>query len=283
MHPVDEMPLPVKFRPGERLEHPVLTHLRHTLGYPSLEEETLLRQVAASYFGLVTHLDEQIGEVTQAAELLDTTARTRLLYTSDHGERFGNNGLMGKFQPLETGAAVPLLVCGPDIPQGKVSSEIVSHVDGFPTLLEGFDVEVLDDDDVPGQSLWPAIQGPSRERIGFAEYHAAASLAGSYMIRRGGLELIYHAGGMPPQIFDLADDPYETDDLTGTGEGVGGGRNPAWSCGSGWIKNRPISALAGINNSEHGNSAATRSFARWVCFPTRRHPPSTLRSSRPNS
>lgn len=220
MYPVDEMPLPVKFRPGERLEHPALTHLRHTLGYPRLEDETLLRRVAAGYFGLVTHLDEQIGAVMQAAERLKLTDTTRLVYTSDHGESFGNNGLMGKFQLLETGAAVPLLMCGPDIPQGKVATEIVSHVDLFPTLLESFDVQVPDDDhDLPGQSLWPAIQGESRERVGFAEYHAAASRAGSHIIRRGDVKLIQHAGGMPPQVFDLAADPYETEDLADVGEG----------------------------------------------------------------
>lgn len=220
-YPADDMPLPVAFRPGERLEHPALTHLRRTLGYPQMDDEALLRRVAAGYFGLVTHLDEQIGTVIQALDDLRLTDETRLVYTSDHGESFGNNGLMGKFQLLETGAAVPLLVAGPGIPEGKVSDEIVSLVDLFPTLLEAFDVEMGDTDgDVAGQSLWPAIRGAARERDGFAEYHAAASRAGSYMIRRGDTKLIHHAGGMPPQVFDLASDPCETNDLAGTSIGA---------------------------------------------------------------
>jgi choline-sulfatase len=127
---------------------------------------------------------------------------------------------MGKFQLLETGAAVPLVMCGPGIPEAKVSTEIVSHVDLFPTLLEGFDVDLpADDHDLPGTSLWPAIQGDARERTGFAEYHAAASRAGSYMVRRGDMKLIHHAGGMPPQVFDLADDPDETNDLADDAHG----------------------------------------------------------------
>jgi choline-sulfatase len=220
LYPADEMPLPVKFRPGERLEHPALSHLRRILGYPEFEDETVLQQVTAGYFALVTHLDEQIGEVMRAAERVGVMDETRLIYTSDHGESLGQNGLMGKCQLLETGAAVPLLMCGPDIPQGKLSSEIVSHVDLFPTLLDGFDVEVPDDDhDLPGLSLWPALQGEARERIGFAEYHAAASRAASYMIRRGDWKLIHHAGGMPPQVFNLATDPYETEDLVDDHEG----------------------------------------------------------------
>ena len=65
---------------------------------------------------------------------------------------------------------------------------------------------------VPGRSLWPAIEGNERPAPAFAEYHAAGSKAGSFMLRDGDLKLIYHVG-MPVQLFDLAADVDETHDL----------------------------------------------------------------------
>jgi choline-sulfatase len=53
----------------------------------------------------------------------------------------------------------------------------------------------------------------------FAEYHAAGSKAGSFMLRAGDDKLIYHVGA-PPQLFDLTRDPDELNDLAGTPEGV---------------------------------------------------------------
>ena len=66
-------------------------------------------------------------------------------------------------------------------------------------------------------SLWPAINGNNRNRQVFAEYHAAGSFAGGFMLRVGDLKLVYHAE-MEPQLFDLASDPDELSDLAGNTE-----------------------------------------------------------------
>ncbi|MEM7403666.1 MAG: sulfatase-like hydrolase/transferase [Pseudomonadota bacterium] len=213
MYPWQEMPLPNAYLPGERPEHPAYAHLRRTKAItPMTGEEEALKKMAAGYFGLVTHLDEQIGEVMAAAEALGLADNTRFAYTSDHGESFGNHGLVGKCQLLETAAAVPLVVSGPGIPAGQVVDQITSHVDLYPTIVEGAGASMIEDDaDLTGASLWPAIQGDETDRIGFAEYHASCSRRGSFMLRRGGDKLIYHAG-MPTELYDLDADPHEMQD-----------------------------------------------------------------------
>jgi len=45
-----------------------------------------------------------------------------------------------------------------------------------------------------------------------SEYHAAGAITGAFMIRHGSFKFIYYVG-MPPQLFDLAADPFETRDL----------------------------------------------------------------------
>src|SRR5258708_2599458 len=110
-------------------------------------------------------------------------------------------------------AAVPLIVSGPDIPGHAVVSQLASHVDLFPTVIDCVGARLMETDaDLPGRSLLDAIRRPDTSRIAFAEYHGHGSKAAQFMVRDGNLKLIYHVG-MPPQLFDLSNDPDETHDL----------------------------------------------------------------------
>ena len=75
------------------------------------------------------------------------------------------------------------------------------------------------DADLPGSSLWPAMQGRESQRLGFAEFHAVPSKVGAFMLRDGGDKLIHHIG-MPSHLFDLSNDPLEIDDLIPDGRGA---------------------------------------------------------------
>jgi choline-sulfatase len=172
-----------------------------------------LRRIGAGYLALIAHLDEKIGWVMAALEDLGLLETTRVLYTSDHGEMAGSHGLLGKCNLYEGAIGVSLLIAGPDVPAGRVVAETVSHVDLFPTLVEGAGGQLLDQDaGLPGRSLWPAIAGGERARTVFAEYHAAGSRVGAFMVRDSHLKLIFHVN-MPPQLFDLEADTEETHDL----------------------------------------------------------------------
>jgi choline-sulfatase len=131
----------------------------------------------------------------------------------------GEHGLLGKFHLYEGSAGVPLIMAGPDVPEGLVVDEPVSHVDLHPTILEAFGA-ATPDPPPNAFSLWPVMEGARRPAPVFAEYHAAGSKAGSFMLRSGHEKLIYDVGS-PPQLFDLAADPGETRDLAATREGCG--------------------------------------------------------------
>jgi choline-sulfatase len=219
LYPEDQMPLPARFAPGERPEHPAVRHIRNVAAYRDITE-AMARRVLAGNLGLITHLDEQIGQVLQAVEDLDLLDNTRVLYTSDHGEMNGHQGLFGKSCFYEPSVGVPLIMAGPGIPEGEVRRELVSHVDLFPTLVEGGGAPVQPPDaELLGRSLWPTIRGEERERTLFAEYHAAYSPNASFMIREGDWKLIYHVG-MAAQLFHLAEDPDERHDLIEEGTGT---------------------------------------------------------------
>ena len=211
-HP-ESIPLPPKWQPEHRPRHPAVEAVREKMGFGDIDDPALLRRVIHAYLAIISHLDEQIGQVLSALDDLGLGANTRILYTSDHGEAVGHHGLVGKCTLYESSMAVPLIMAGPGIPAGAVVEQPVSHVDLFPTLLEAFGVPLAAEDaDLPGQSLWPALRGERWPRRLFGEYHGSGSRVASYMLRDGADKLIYHAG-FPPQLFDLAADPDELVDL----------------------------------------------------------------------
>lgn len=219
LYPLDKMPLPVQFRLDERPDHPAVQHLRRILGQAETIDETLLRTLAACYFATITYLDRQIGEVLATLEAAGLADDTRVIYTADHGYSHGNHFIMGLFNLYEHSVGVPLMMAGPGIPEGRIVDQIVSHVDLYPTLLEGLGVPLTTGErQIPGISLWPALDGRGSVRLGFAEYHALGSKSGAFMLRQANDKLIYHVG-MPPQLFDLAADPEERHDLIAEGRG----------------------------------------------------------------
>jgi choline-sulfatase len=73
------------------------------------------------------------------------------MYTSDHGELFGAQGLFGKRSMFEGAVGVPLILAGPGIQADHVSQQLVSHVDLFPTLLDMTGAQAQPADaDLPG-------------------------------------------------------------------------------------------------------------------------------------
>jgi choline-sulfatase len=218
LYKASDPPLPPLFRPEERPRHPAVDHLRDRMGTQPIRDEDALREVIRCYHALSTHLDEQIGRVLDAAQALGLLEDTRIIYSSDHGESVGAHGLLGKSHLYESAIGVPLILAGPDLPHGLVVDEPVSHVDLYPTIVEAAGLQPTDPRDLDGESLWAIIAGAPRSRPVFAEYHAAGSRNASFMVRSGSEKLVYHVGA-PPQLFDLARDPEERQDLGGAAEG----------------------------------------------------------------
>jgi choline-sulfatase len=219
LYPPDRMPLPVQFSAQDRPDHPAVAHIRRVDGFEEPFDEEFARRTVVGYCGLVTHLDEHIGRVMAEADGLGLLDKTRILYTSDHGEAAGNHGLCGKSVLYEHSIGVPLLMAGPEVPNARVIDQIAMHVDLFPTIVEAMGCGLAEEDeDLPGRSLWPAVNGDEEHRIAFAEFHAQSSKTGSYLLRDGSDKLIYHVN-MPNQLFDLAADPTETRDRILAGEG----------------------------------------------------------------
>ena len=62
--------------------------------WPRTEE--FVRDQLAEYYGLVTHLDEQVGRIVKTLDGSRFAANTILIYAADHGLAIGSHGLLGK-------------------------------------------------------------------------------------------------------------------------------------------------------------------------------------------
>lgn len=212
-YPLDAITLPVQFRFGEPPPHPSLATLRRTLHLEEPFTDTQIRRATATYYAMCTYVDRQVGRVLGTLEQTGLADTTRVIYTSDHGESLGRRGLWGKFTLYEESVAVPMIVAGPGVPKGEVSSEIVSLVDCYPTILEALGHEQTDAErELPGRSLLPIARGAKGSGLAFSEYHAVGSTSASYMLRERRYKYIHHVGERP-QLFDLQSDPQELIDL----------------------------------------------------------------------
>lgn len=206
-----DISLPPQWRFDDWPQHPVIRQFREFFSFDEPFSEEILRRLYIAYLGMCSFVDAQIGHVLTALHDLGLNEKTRIIYSSDHGESLGARGMFGKFTMYEESAAVPLIIAGSDVPSGRMVKTPVSLVDCFPTIVEGLGCKWTGND-LPGSSLWKLASQPDMHRTVFSEYHAIGSRHAAYMMRDLRYKYVYYVDA-PSQLFDLKRDPHELRDL----------------------------------------------------------------------
>lgn len=96
------------------------------------------QRIKASYYGMITLIDEQVGRIMQALDASGQRENTIVIFMSDHGEMLGDHGLTAKGCRFYEGLLrVPLIISWPaKLPQGVVNDALVELTDIAPTLTE---------------------------------------------------------------------------------------------------------------------------------------------------
>ncbi|MEO7243418.1 MAG: sulfatase-like hydrolase/transferase [Variovorax sp.] len=207
--------LPLPFRRSERPMHPMMAALREVQNYDDyFTGDDHVRLALAAYYGMVTAIDAQVGELLTTLDEAGLTDSTRIVYTSDHGDNLGNRGFWGKSNMYEDSAGIPLIIAGPGIPAGRRVAEPASLVDIHQTAIEATGNPLTDAEraELPGVSLIDLANGARPARTVLSEYHAVGSITAFFMIRVGRWKYI-HFPGYASQLFDLEADPLEANDL----------------------------------------------------------------------
>lgn len=197
--------------------HPAHQRLRKWFGLEGLTAEQT-RRARAAYYGLISFLDDKVGELIQVLDQERLRDNTLVIYLSDHGEMMGEHGLWWKCNFYEWSVRVPLIFSLPGrLPAGHRVREVVSLVDVVRTFLDFGGVE--DPGDLDGHSLLPLLDGRecAWKNVAFSEYHAHGINHSMRMLRAGRYKLNYVVDE-PPELYDLETDPGEFDDLAGRPE-----------------------------------------------------------------
>jgi choline-sulfatase len=211
LYPPDVVGVPKLYAPEERPTHPFLRDYATTVPYDAAVPDLATAQrMMAGYHGLVSFMDAQVGRVLRALEAGATASRTRVLYTSDHGDSVGARGLWGKSVMYEEAVAVPMILAGEGVAAGALCDTPASLTDVFATALDALGIAEAPP---PGSvSLFDLASGAVPGRAVFSEYHASGSREAAFLLRRGRWKYIRYAS-YPTQLFDLASDPEELRDL----------------------------------------------------------------------
>lgn len=173
------------------------------------------RRVRAAYYGMIEYLDGLIGKIV--AEISSTLGleNTIIIYASDHGDSMGENGLFWKSNFYEGSARVPMIFnCPGQFPEGMRLNGLTNLLDVAPTLIDMSNGAKLPK--MQGRSLLPVIRGEEKLDSRRSIIGQLADIKGdspSAMIRKSNWKLILHHGYDYPQLFDLARDPAEKQDL----------------------------------------------------------------------
>ena len=197
--------------PQQLPDHPEIRNLARFFDYERHFTAETRHAAMAGYFGLTSFLDDCVGEILATLEESGQAEDTVILYLSDHGELLGDKGMWTKQVMYEASAGIPMILAGPGVPDGIVRNTAASIVDVAATAL---DVMLnTSDDRAPGLSLRQLAQDPDdADRTVLCEYHDGGSTTGAFMVRWGDWKYVCYPG-MPPQLFNLAEDPSEDHDL----------------------------------------------------------------------
>ncbi len=172
------------------------------------------------YDGEVAFVDAHLGRVLAQLAKSPLGARTAVIVTSDHGEAFGEHGMIRHgFELWEELVRVPLIVKVPGLPARRVTARR-SGIDLVPTLLDLFKVPApsgVGPDFVSGQSLLDDLTrrvGPDPERTVFMDMARGPHNAERQALIEGDLKLTASEGRVLG-LYDLAKDPDEKQNLTG--------------------------------------------------------------------
>ncbi len=179
-----------------------------------------------SYDALLAYIDARLDRTLSQLKQTGVLDRTLVVVTGDHGEHFGEHGLLGHanslYQPL---LHVPWIVAGPTVARGARITTPVSIRDVAATVLDLTDVRPRTP--FPGHSLATALRQGTNTLTGLSQSALLASVKRSIRtppwqpVSRGDMAALiadglYYIRGSwgAEELFDLHTDPDQHTDLS---------------------------------------------------------------------
>lgn len=173
-----------------------------------------------NYYRLIHEVDTACGRVVDQLRRENLLDSTLIIFTTDNGYFHGEHGLADKWYPYEESVRVPLIIRDPRMPlarRGTTQSAMTLNVDLAPTILNATQQQVPKG--MQGTDLAPLYLADqvSNWRDEFYYEHAIirdkSFIPASEALIRTDWKYIHWPDFDVEQLFDLANDPAEENDL----------------------------------------------------------------------
>jgi arylsulfatase A-like enzyme len=229
-HLPQDMPVPDSFHDAHLGSPAYVRKMIDNQGSPNIDPmmvwaptEDQYRHALAAELGSIEFIDDSVGRILDALENTGQAQETIVIFTSDHGDVFGDHGLMLKhFTHYQGVVKVPLIISAPGYGHA-VHHELVSSADIAPTVVELAGAVPLKA--AQGQSLVPLMEGGAgpHEALIIEEDQPFGidGLPGPVRMRTvvtSDLRLTLIAGQGIVELYDLRVDPHELVNLADEAE-----------------------------------------------------------------
>jgi len=171
-------------------------------------DESIVKDQIAEYYGLISHMDHQIGRIINVLKETNQLNNTIVIFAADHGLSMGSHGLLGKQNLYEHSTKAPLVFMGPDIPKNESSDAFVYLLDLFGTIMNFAKAKVPSNrESLDLSNAWTAKEFAGRQHL-FTTYEDIQRA-----IRIGDWKLIRYPKSHHNQLFNLKSDPHELTNL----------------------------------------------------------------------
>lgn len=202
LYPSENIILPPSVIDGDSLN----TNIKYQYTRNPLRAKTMKNRVQQNN-AMVTHMDERIGNIISTLKEKGIYDDTIIVFMSDHGISFGENGVAGKVCVYEPSVTAPLIIKAPKMIANKKIKNRVYLQDVFPTLLDMLAIQSPENIDF--KSLSPIVEEnkDTRTSIYLAMFYDQRAII------KDNKKLILFPETSDLELYDLEKDPWETTNL----------------------------------------------------------------------
>jgi len=186
-----------------------------------------LDDATATFFGMVTNIDDNVGRLLGKLKEWDLERNTVVVFMTDNGGTGGvkvfNAGMRGmKNTPWQGGTRVPFFVRWPGVYRPRNEGRLAAHIDFFPTMAEIGGARLPAGLQLDGRSLVPLLRRPDApwpDRFLFTHVgrwetgKAAEAKYTRCRVRNGRFSMVSLGPAKQWQMYDLSNDPGEQTDV----------------------------------------------------------------------
>ena len=203
-----DLPLPPS-RYHELADRPEIYRLVQRSWHGMTDEDH--RKWRACYYAAVEEHDRMFGLLLDQVEAAGQLDDTIVIFATDHGDALGAHGIYTKIlfahEPVYN---IPMVLCGPGIARGEVSSARVGLHDLCPTILDL--VGCAEIPGIDGRSAAELVAEPRMHEdqwtVGYAENYGSQLHFSQRLVWEDNWKLVYNAFGVS-ELYNLEEDPDE--------------------------------------------------------------------------